>query len=1387
MALVPIVQYTLPFSTTTGQSIEWEIDILRTYNDQNPDGSQRSNAEIAAFYDWIDEVGGQLVFPNVVPLVGSSNPIEIEWERDYNVYKPIIGSKANINLLVQTAGQYADFNTASQYEYQVRVRYADANNAMQDYWCGYMTSLDGKEDVSTFPFPISFTATDGLGLLEQATAPIPTSITEVNVIDAITGALYQTGLNLDIYVDSGIQIGDGATPVVYSEALRQVTIDPDWVYNEQRTERLTLKEEIEGILSAFNCTIKQSAGKWYITNASTYGGVDDDATFEVYNVVTNVYVKNATDATETVRYTIDGSDTASLIPANQDLVLNTRRPYGSIECKPKGFYSEDVQNGGFEVVDGNGVPDGWTSGPTEGPLKTSDTIRQSGERSIFTNHNTFALDTVNDTWFTNTTGIDVDGSGTFEVSFDMLAELLITEGSNGVRNAKLSYQVIFVPDNPMTLGGLSLFNPLNLFTVPNITANAYFYNPERGEWIGSSTMSTRYGFDLNVIEAEGDDVGEWLRASVTMPKVRVWDYTLNDFGETTVGAGKLFIRFYFPRGNRPQGNGKSQNRGNGNDRLRVYVDNVSAKNMFSNDITDPTFERVQDNYTSTYTYEPGIASSTSDALIQTVSQKDFIRTGSGIDIILNKSLEEIGTQLKLNDFRNSFKYYEGSLVNLTAVPLAPHHKVYVNWSNYTETASCIINGGRFDVKGNQFSVAMYVPDQSSDIAPDGFFPYNVDLIPMPFPGISNKRVYSLNVVVNETRDENNAIVANGLVPVQASHQWTASPGDEIPVEIYFEPVSGMDAVSGASVLPEPVHLTNIMYSIIGEQLRVNATLVIPEDSEFETLTVDGRIEESFRPETPAVIIPQTILFNRPVDSNVQSPTGSTVTLINPSTGLTNTYVQTSVPANGFNGDYKRIIYTIEAIEGRAMTNVQETHNGGELSIGVVAGNEERVATITFDYRVPAATTPLSVFLDGTTTNDNTGTVPLITKTLTVTNSAADTTVEDGTTSGNTTTLDFRGVVGDFRRQNITVQPDGDKYIRTLFATRTSTGTGSLTVGTPYESGEDWEIPIIVPIVDDDVQPSMSITGVTNEEPYSLTFNVNNLGMNNAQIRMQDVQHKITYDEGDFGVSFPRAGESITVTVEPIGNHKFEAGTDIAVDINESAAALTVNGVTNTRQLPELQFSPGVITVNSNGSLTFPITGTFPTIEEGGGQYTLDINVMSNNDVGGPVLEDATIGGTSIEAITEGIGLNGGIAQFRVIADGAWKIELDITNGGIRTVTTAEINETYNGTGSNAGLSYNIEGSMGPITGTAGEHLVSLNLGPMQYDSDLPNGMLFTPGFFRISFRMYLRKASGGALRSATMQQRGEYGGTNVVFPGASPVFLDLFSRRPGGENIIFFG
>ena len=59
----------------------------------------------------------------------------------------------------------------------------------------------------------------------------------------------------------------------------------------------------------------------------------------------------------------------------------------------------------------------------------------------------------------------------------------------------------------------------------------------------------------------------------------------------------------------------------------------------------------------------GIASGTNDALVQTLNQKSSLlelEILMMLDATDNRSLEEIGTQQKLNDYRSQFKYYEGN-------------------------------------------------------------------------------------------------------------------------------------------------------------------------------------------------------------------------------------------------------------------------------------------------------------------------------------------------------------------------------------------------------------------------------------------------------------------------------------------------------------------------------------------------------------------------------------------------------------------------------------------------------------------------------------------------------------------------------------------------------
>ena len=61
---------------------------------------------------------------DVLPMIGSNNPVEIQWQSPENFYKPIIGSKCTLSLLVTDSVTYDDFYKFDEREYKVVVSYA---------------------------------------------------------------------------------------------------------------------------------------------------------------------------------------------------------------------------------------------------------------------------------------------------------------------------------------------------------------------------------------------------------------------------------------------------------------------------------------------------------------------------------------------------------------------------------------------------------------------------------------------------------------------------------------------------------------------------------------------------------------------------------------------------------------------------------------------------------------------------------------------------------------------------------------------------------------------------------------------------------------------------------------------------------------------------------------------------------------------------------------------------------------------------------------------------------------------------------------------------------------------------------------------------------------
>ena len=170
---------------------------------------------------------------DVLPMIGSNNPVEIQWQSPENFYKPIIGSKCTLSLLVTDSVTYDDFYKFDEREYKVVVSYAKSqgeiyadrveadggtietfecidnsinsfesiseyyqnrvevdggeietlscvSNNISDnnfyrwgsYWTGFLVVDRYREKMTTPPFGITINAFDGLGTLSNFTGPI---------------------------------------------------------------------------------------------------------------------------------------------------------------------------------------------------------------------------------------------------------------------------------------------------------------------------------------------------------------------------------------------------------------------------------------------------------------------------------------------------------------------------------------------------------------------------------------------------------------------------------------------------------------------------------------------------------------------------------------------------------------------------------------------------------------------------------------------------------------------------------------------------------------------------------------------------------------------------------------------------------------------------------------------------------------------------------------------------------------------------------------------------------------------------------------------------------------------------------------------------------------
>ena len=1150
-----------------------------------------------------------------VTLIGGTEPISIEHIRRDNPYDPILGSAAVINLLVTDDTTYIDFNSSPALTWEVRLRYKDTSNNDQDYWCGYIVPEDGKEQVTTTPFPVSFTATDGLGLLGQHLYPIGeetvaiNSTDPVNCVDLITELLRQTGNELDLYIWTGIENTTG-------DFLVNTSLLQNAFSNEDETKRSNAKEILEGILASINCKIFQAEGKWFIVNNSS---LPDVPTFKVFGFDGTA---KADDTKDLRQYLGGTNETIKQINTPFDFI--PRLAAGSVQADVLATTPINyVDNSNFNDV----TPFGWNS-LDEANFRFSTTTLNG--RSIFTTNN----GATTDLWFNNSTGLSVDYNAPFKLTADYYQDI---QGSIIYGTKITAYLWVELP-TPIT-GAKLVSNGLGFFSLLfgqspitretfQTTVIQWKTRDERWEPIEGNAPSYAESYQISF---DVDSVRGWaeLEREVTKLGTRVNGFEGN---ELIPEGGVIRVAFSLPQ--LLDEDDEVISKGTRSD-FQLSVDNVAVKNVFTNDELNPVFERVQPNELQTIKYQPLLYSypESSAGTYQRLSTTDYWRDGVDKTEANAMSIHEIVTQQVLNDNRDQFKYYEGEIVALSNKPLSQIDKILIDFPDqgYVETDFAQLNGGTFNPKANSYQLAMYVPDQGTDI--DSVFrDEDVNLIAAPFPGKVNA-LYVLQFEVTETMDTDGNVVADGLVPVKNFAAIEGRPGDTVETTVRLTPATGYlgsTAVIAADTTAEPrpkaIRYRGDNFTNVQGDLELVLEVVIPEDPEFETLYIDG-IVGVFTPEAT----PGTVECSVVVTQNVLDVNGLRA-LKNP--------VSTTFNTSGVPGSVVHFTYFAEATASHEIfaTNFSVTESDTSLENFDARQVGTTGVAIDFEYTVPTTPESVPVTLNGFGDPPNDVNNPTFTYDV------------EFNTSGSNFRLfeadnEFKGVEGAVIPYDLLIIPnEGYDLSATSFSYSPVTLPEGITRRADTTSGfaqngQEIILPINVEIGGADREGTITVSGVPQTEPYSLTFLVNDVGSEGWSV--DNSQKLQPYGTTDFDDDIP----TFTFYVTPNTNMEFTDGdqahidNQVMADIDEAAIGLPESQFTITRT-----YDAGKIKCVVAGK--FPILTNLPDFPH---HATVSINIAGTAGVA-----SSTVASFSVDEIT--IPLVGGFPKVGFQSNGLVNVQ-----------------------------------------------------------------------------------------------------------------------------------
>jgi hypothetical protein len=667
---------------------------------------------------------------SILPLVGGAEPVKIKWDGDDDFYSPIIGSTCNISLYQTDETNYDDFFNEPEREYKVEVYTAQAirdefkNNVQDDggiveaadclngsyydtgtllqrrvvndggnieavdcvsavltetqdnytlFWTGWLLSDQFAEVLAPNPQPINLTAIDGLGELDNYFVDntyysISFSNLQWDLSSVICKALENVGLGLDVLLNNDIEvltnIFTGATDNLYTTNIggnEQVFFSDDY-------EFFNVKEFLENILKNINARIFQANGRWVVLNNSTYS---EEAILD--------YVKDYKNENDELP---DGIGTMRQAYLKGDIERLYFKRFNS-----SGTYQNEYNYEGLRTIrtDLQPLEQNLTREAERGYKAVS--FKTPPVKSIVDYNDDVGFEFQNTTHWTITSGsfvtneIALKGKRSFKTtatnSGSTPSSLAITGQYGGNRDVAMKLKLNYYYDTNNATQSTTLYN-MFWCQIYFQAAVPFYYDVENQNW----TTTVKYFF----FEDDKSAADTWVSQSLDVEKL-----------PASAGQSQtVYLRIYGPRNYLTNYQG-------------VYIDNVvlfkDRPNTFIN-------ERIltQDSTTNVIIEETEIDRSLAAF---TLGYTDIYDSS---DLFSIKIPKQVTAKQQLNDFRNTVLRYEGTLYNNETAPLTPMDKIRINFTNFSEGDSLLIDGLIYSLKSNKYDIIAHKPNQDGDTA-----------------------------------------------------------------------------------------------------------------------------------------------------------------------------------------------------------------------------------------------------------------------------------------------------------------------------------------------------------------------------------------------------------------------------------------------------------------------------------------------------------------------------------------------------------------------------------------------------------------------------------------------------------------------------------------------